>query len=256
MHVLGIDIASQDSGTASCMLACAGDEVSVVTLEPVNTNAQLRAAAELSDWTGIDAPLGWPRPFVDAVQGWTREHTWPDSSDVHAEPWRNSMTLRATDVEVHRLMGRRPLSVSSDKIAYAAMRAVHLLAGLGASPGDRGRWLVPDGPTVVEVYPGGTLRALGFESTGYKRADNTMQRAALARAIGKRWPQVQLPAKLERSELVATEHVFDAWLAAISAWRVSLGATVEPADDLDLDLVRTEGWIHLPVEVLTLRARG
>lgn len=247
MRVLGIDIASQDAATAACVVEATNGVVRVAEISPVNTNASLKAAASSCAWVGIDAPFGWPVPFVTAVHGWMTRRQWPDTDDEKAEPWRDRKTLRVTDAVVKQLLGHRPLSVSSDKIAYAAMRTVHLLGCMGAEPDGRGGWITADRTRVVEVYPAGTLRALDLDVSGYKRRANRAVRTGLAVRVGERWPEVELPADL--GPLVESDHPFDAWIAALTAWRAACAKTVLPQPGLDV--VCAEGWIHLPDEALT-----
>ena len=95
-----------------------------------------------ADIVGIDAPFGWPAPFVAAVGEWTLTE-WN-------EVIRDGLSLRETDRHVRRQSGVRPLSVSADRIALPAMRAMALLKRHGVidRSGD-GRFF--------EVYPAGSL---------------------------------------------------------------------------------------------------
>ncbi|MBA2420978.1 MAG: DUF429 domain-containing protein [Thermoleophilaceae bacterium] len=67
----------------------------------------------------IDAPFGWPEPFVDAVVAHQRGQGWPSGMDNPRAPFER----RATDRFVHDRCGKTPFSVSADKIAYLAMSA-------------------------------------------------------------------------------------------------------------------------------------
>src|SRR5207248_10386135 len=73
------------------------------------------------------------------------------------------LIFRATDRFV-RDLGRRPLSVSTDRIGVTAMRCARFLAELGD---ERGRRLDLTGEDrVVEVYPAAALSAWSEESGG------------------------------------------------------------------------------------------
>lgn len=242
MRILGIDMASQDARTAACVLGVRGGRLIVESVEVGCSNATLAALARESDWVGIDAPFGWPEPFVDAVSAWRSGRPWPGSDDEAAEPWRRSMSMRRTDEVVRARTGKVPLSVSSDKIAYVAMRTAHLLSLLGAASDELGIWHVERGPRVVEVYPGGTLRVIGVDARGYKRADGHDVRERVLGQVAERWPQLELGAVGE--QLCASDHALDAFISALTAWCVSEGRTWLP-DDGDLR-ARSEGWIHLP----------
>jgi len=90
----------------------------------VNVNDQaLLAQVAGVDKVGVDAPFGWPGAFVEAVVAHHAGSPWP-SFDLTA------LCYRATDRFVHDETGRRPLSVSSDRIAVTAMRAAGLLSKL------------------------------------------------------------------------------------------------------------------------------
>lgn len=246
---IGIDMASQNAGTALCELEQVGgddDQLRVVTVRLGCSNAVLAARAQGADWVGIDAPFGWPEPFVDAVAAWSSGGAWPGCGDELAEPWRREMTLRRTDVHVHERVGKVPLSVSSDRIAYVAMRTAHLLSVLGAVPVDSGARAVAGGPTCVEVYPAGTLAAIGADARGYKRADGRDVRLRLLDHVGSQWPQLQATEHVD--ELVASDHAFDALLSAITAWCAARGTTLLP-EPHDEPQARVEGWIHLPSPV-------
>ncbi|MCW2927129.1 MAG: hypothetical protein JWM86_1097 [Thermoleophilia bacterium] len=235
MKVLGIDMASQPRKTAACRIDTAGAAAPrVVSIDDDLTNDALVQLVDGCTWVGIDAPFGWPRPFVEAIAGWSNGHAWP-SHDRNGRP----MTLRWTDVFVQRATGRRPLSVSADRIAYTAMRTAALLTSLQARPDGRGTWTTPTGVQVVEVYPAGTLQALALSTRGYKAAGAGDLRAQVGAAIAERW-SVEAPG----ADVRRTDDTFDAWVAALTAWRAALGRTHVPRHDLHAD----GGWIHLPEE--------
>ena len=73
----------------------------------------------------VDAPLGWP---VDFVRGVADPAAWP----VAIGGDRRRLERRATDHWVHEREKKQPLSVTTDRIGYAAMRAAGLLAHLAA----------------------------------------------------------------------------------------------------------------------------
>ena len=97
-----------------------------------------------ADRVAIDAPFGWPEPFiraVSAVPGY-----WPLSPGERRAP----LERRTTDFLVHELTGKTPLSVSTDRIAYCAMRCASLLGVLDAARDGSG--------PIVEAYPDAALR--------------------------------------------------------------------------------------------------
>jgi len=68
----------------------------------------------------IDAPFGWPEPFVDAVVAHQRGQGWPSGMDNPRAPFER----RATDRFVHDRCGKTPFSVSADKIAALGLTEV------------------------------------------------------------------------------------------------------------------------------------
>ena len=157
---LGIDLASQPKNTGACRIDWIGEQGAVRPLP----SGELTDAATLDlildpavTKVGIDAPFGWPTPFADALVAYREREIWPDGPD--SREVQGAMELRATDAEVWTLLGKKPLSVSTDRIAYAAMRCARLLVALVREgvPLDRsgeGR--------VVEVYPEAALRCWGL----------------------------------------------------------------------------------------------
>ena len=105
---------------------------------------------------GIDAPFGWPLEFVEALGIYSEKGEWPATE-------ARLLTLRATDRWVRELTGRDPLSVSTDKISFTAMRCARLLTEYGQ------RWEPVDrsgAGRIVEVYPAAALRQWGLEPRG------------------------------------------------------------------------------------------
>src|SRR5690625_1109248 len=70
--------------------------------------------------TGVDVPLGWPQTFVEHVLAHSTGLLTGQTTSAIA--WRRSMALRHTDLLIGERFGLRPLSVSTDRIAYPALR--------------------------------------------------------------------------------------------------------------------------------------
>src|SRR3954468_5028462 len=125
---------------------------------------------------------------------------------------------------------RRPLSVSTDKIAVIAMRCAHLLS----------RWAA-DGERIdrtgtgnfVEVYPAGALARWGLR-VGLKKPPLPEMVAGIAQT---------LPNLVFDRELCETND--DALVAALVGRAAVLGLTDGPPDSLR-EQAAEEGWIHLP----------
>lgn len=185
----------------------------------------------------IDAPFGWPQPFVAAVSSYSADGRWPDVETP-------TLRLRLTDRVVIAETRQQPLSVSSDRIAVTAMRCARLLTRLG----DAGHDVARDGAgALVEVYPAAALRQWALDPRGYKgpKPEQQAKRTQLVRALTSGWPWLRLDEQ-ENLLLASTDHLLDAFICAILA-RVVLQGISLPIPPNDRQLARIEGWIHLPL---------
>lgn len=234
---IGIDLAAQPKSTAACVL------------EWTSTPAGLRALrgglddSEIVDLVrhygaakvAIDAPFGWPRPFVSALAAHDRGERW----SAHLF---DDLVLRKTDVHVRAV--RRPLSVSTDKIGVTAMRCARLLSLLadGGCELDRA-----GGQMVMEVYPAAALVRWGFDANGYKGSKpecRDKRKELVAQVATGCEPWLQLDSE-EVGQLASNDHLLDALISALVARACEVGAT-EPIPDGLRRVAAIEGWIHLP----------
>lgn len=168
MATLGIDLASKPSKTAVCVVEWSGGAGTVRVLsrgrdQGTALHDKFLVAAIRGLWfdldgveiakAAIDAPLGWPEPFVDAVTAHQRGQAWPSRMDAP----RARYERRATDRFVHDHCGKTPFSVSADKIAYLAMRCAVLQSELRVSEGPGAVDRAGSG-LIAEVYPDPALR--------------------------------------------------------------------------------------------------
>ena len=233
MRSLGVDLASQPQTTAACTIQWAGGVAQVLGIQLGLTDVDLISLAEGTDVIGIDAPFGWPLPFVELVQ----EHHNGGRSEIEwSTERRDALRFRRTDVHVRSVLGRWPLSVSSDLIAIVAMRCAGLLDRLGVvDRSGAGR--------VVETYPALALVAWGFSSRGYK-AGNAAGLTHLFQSVVQACPWLQLP-PATAALCTRSDHAFDALIASLVARSAALGVTERPAEE-DLERARAEGWIAVP----------
>jgi predicted nuclease with RNAse H fold len=231
IRVLGIDLASDPKRTAACVLDWRDGAGRVVALhQPVTDELAVELAGD-AQLVAIDAPFGWPSPFVEAVAAHARRERWPPFG-------KQALSYRRTDESVHKRVGWWPLSVSSDRIAIVAFRAARLQALLrpGAPP-------VRDGSNgLLEVYPAAALHRWGLPHRGYKRAEERSERVRIVdglQAIG----DVDLAG--HEPELIASDDQLDALIAALVAVALHLGL-VDQLSPADADAARVEGWIWLP----------
>jgi predicted nuclease with RNAse H fold len=230
MITLGIDLSSQPPDTAACLVTWGKERVLTRALRVGCTDADLDELIEGADVIGIDAPFGWPVAFRAAVGGWA-EKTWQNE-------FRDRLRYRSTDLFVHEKTGLWPLSVSTDRIALPAMRAMALLCrhNVCDRSGD-GRFF--------EVYPAASLRSWRLEHKGYKQSGDAgrMVRHRILAELCKGIPNLDAA-----NELVNSDHGFDAFLAALTVRVAASGRSILPEESGLRDVARTEGWIHLPSE--------
>jgi predicted RNase H-like nuclease len=233
---LGIDLASQAKTTALCAIGWEEGAAQVTCLRLGADDAALVNAMRGAAKVAIDAPLGWP---VDFVAGLRDPRSWP----VPIGERRTRLERRATDHWVHRHEHKQPLSVSTDRIAYAAMRAAGLLAYLQQTEaidrsGMTGR--------ICEAYPDPAIRRLGLwpedarARESYKRTAVEVRERIVARLPG--W--LELSAE-HRQGCIDADHCLDALVCALVARAVERGLTCPPPAEL-LSEARAEGWIHVP----------
>jgi Protein of unknown function (DUF429) len=159
MRTLGIDLSADPKLTAACLISWErghGEVEALVVGADVKGGLKDEALLDLAkraDKVGIDAPFGYPEEFVLAVTGWAQRDAWPKVDKA-------KLRYRATDRFVEARI-RRPLSVSSERIASTAWRCAQLLTALEERTGEAvdragcGR--------LVEVYPAAALAMWGLD---------------------------------------------------------------------------------------------
>jgi hypothetical protein len=224
----GVDLASQPENTGVCRLLWSGGTVRVEQLaghlDDRGLEALLRSPAEK---IGLDVPFGWPRRFVE----WVCRHS--EMRPVEGGDTKR-LTHRATDHWVHEKFGRWPLSVSTDKIAYPALRAAPLLQGM---PRD-------GSGAVVEVYPAVALRIWGVMDSGYKGRGERAQRARIVDQLLNALPGIRDGA-FDAGRAVADDNCLDALVAGLVARAAACGLC-EPIPLVNQADALVEGWIHVP----------
>ncbi len=104
---------------------------------------------------------------------------------------------------------------------------------------------------MVEVYPAASLLLWGLDRSGYKTSRNPSRREAECEARELLLASIEEQARwlrwapAAREACVESDDALDAVLAALIARAAALGLTMAPPEE-DLELVRDEGWIHLP----------
>lgn len=197
---------------------------------------------------GVDIPFGWPSRFADFARAWSC--TGP-CSDL-AVPDYEAFAFRRTDRLVAKV--KRPLSVSSDRIALETLTWLRLVAAHELHANIDVHAERPSlRPSVIEVYPAATLATL-VTSDALTIKDYKKDPAVRAALIDRLTTIFRIDPLSEdiRRELVGKGEVSHATDALVSALT---GLMYEGALDRDLRRPTTEdekrdalreGWIFLP----------
>jgi hypothetical protein len=246
---LGIDLAAAPERTSACAVTWDGDAaVAEVMPGPHDDERLIGLMSRHWDKIGIDAPLGWPEPFVDAMTAHRKRKPWPGRG-VDPVEHRKQLKYRLTDRVIIDRGERAPLSVSTDLIGVVALRAAVLLDRYARAAKRRPVRRDGLGP-VAEVYPAAALRRwLPDAKVSYKGRDREPLRnlvAAVADAV---------PIKFtgDSYDRCITDHnAFDALVCALVARAVQQRQTRRPRSGAEIRHAATEGWIHVPKKTSTL----
>lgn len=235
MLCLGIDLAAQAKATAICATRWTDRKVEVLDLRCGVEDEDLIDLMLAADKVGLDAPLGWPDDFVDAIE---RHHQGGGSQQL---PERRLLTLRETDRRLQDETGRRPLSVSTDLIGVVALRAADLQARLEA----RGHRIDRSGGGLIaEVYPAAALESWDIDPAGYKGSSGNQRLGEILEALEEGLGGVEMSGEAS-SEMKRDHNQLDAFISALAARATALGATTGPDSGMTGQASR-EGWIHVP----------
>jgi len=237
MLIAGLDLAAEPKGTALAVFEWSQNRVNLLSLQVGVDDETVVAAAANFAKLGIDCALGWPSEFANFVKAYSSASLEGQAFDGGID-WRRKLAYRETDREVHRLTGRWPLSVSTDRLGMTALRCAGLLSKLqqsGLHIDRSGRGLV------VEVYPAASMRIWGLKIDGYRNSAET--REALVEQLGVAAPWLEL-AGFE-ALMVQSCDAFDAVIAALAAGSAALGQSTAAPED-KLQKAQIEGWLALP----------
>ena len=245
MITLGIDLSAEPTKTAYAVIGWSDRGARVQQLHVGAGNLELLPLIAQADKVGIDCPLGWPMDFLDFVIA-HRDRTLPAGAGDRI-PSRDRLAFRTTDRHLRQQGMGQPLSVSTDRIGRAAMRAAGLLAAIERQTGDQvdragsGR--------IVEVYPAAALKRWGLPAGGYKT-----DRARLCALVDEfsartaRWLRLD---PTQRQLCEQSDDAFDAIVAALNARAAMLtNGVITPNGDTQAEAATIEGWIAVPAREL------
>ncbi len=188
----------------------------------------------------VDAPLTLPPCLTcpSSCEGPGRERCELHAARLMWEAGGNPVAERLCEVRLRaEIGGGRPLPTM--RIGQIAGRGVALARRLRAERAERG---TVAGPELIEVYPAGTLRRLGFGAPPSDKAGKKAQQDFRDRTCD------DLSSKLTGLEVESTcrtnAHAFDALIAAYTAWLGPDGLE-QPGEDYNA----ATGWIWLPAAV-------
>ncbi|WP_257182807.1 DUF429 domain-containing protein [Corynebacterium cystitidis] len=234
---MGIDLAAEPTRTGMAVLD--DDHFTAVTVG--ETDDDIVSTICDSTKAGIDIPFGWPVVFTEFIAAHA-SHTQPYPNSTGPE-WRRSMALRATDRDIHSRLGLTPLSVSTNLIAYPALR----WAGIEARVRDLNVDVSRDGSgRVAEVYPAAALKVWGLPHRGYKKKGQSSSRALILAGLQDRFPELKFGSAV-KDTMLHDDNALDAVIAALVAREVRRGKTQPPPAEL-LEAAAVEGWIHVPTQ--------
>lgn len=236
-----MDLAAATRKTAAAVIEWTGGGARLVHLALDVTDQEIVALFGSCDMTGIDCPVGWPDAFLPFLAGHLNFDAHPvlDHDGIEG---RRLLAYRDTDRFVTRETGLIPLSVSADRLAHPAMRCAVIQAKIARDHGPQAR----DGSgRLAEVYPAASLKLWGIHARGYKgRGGPESERlGVILDSLTTAAPWLDLAG--QREVLAASDDMFDAVIASLTARAVSLGQTLTPPDDHGAAAL-SEGWIHLP----------
>jgi predicted nuclease with RNAse H fold len=236
----GVDFASQASNTAACVIIWTSNSAAVTELTTSCDDDYILELVSRVTKLGIDVPLGWPSPFVEALRLHAHDGSWPAQYE-HATNLKD-YRLRSTDNWVHETLKLPlPLSVATDRIAIPTMRAAALFARINPRPALDGTG------RVTEVYPAAALARWGFRSKGYKGKANLEQRRALVDAVaGATHGWLTFTAD-QQATCVENDNALDSLIASLVGRAAMKGLTESIPLALRAAALR-EGWISIPRE--------
>ncbi len=241
MLIAGLDLAAEPKGTALAVLDWEANRVKLVSLKLNVADQEIIDVTANAQKLGIDCALGWPTDFVDFLKLYSADSIagLGFTGDID---WRRKLAHRETDREVHRVTGKWPLSVSTDRLGMTALRCAGLLSKLQQSGVQVDR---SGSGKVVEIYPAASMRIWGLQIAGYRNSESI--RTELI------WQLKQSASWLDlngfETLMVESCDCFDAVIAALAAGSAAMGKS-SVVSQKNLAQAKIEGWVALPLTPL------
>jgi hypothetical protein len=242
LRIVGVDLASQPANTAAVCIERASDGTMRLAFTERVENAEIRNWLQ-GGVVGIDAPFGWPRPFVSQLgwwQGGALEEAPIQGLSDDPKALTELLAFRLTDRFVRQHVGLtrdrkswpHGLSVSTNLISYTTIRLVTVLTGKAI---DR------SGVTgaALEVYPAAALAQWDEVNGSYKpggksgpaRSKAERRLRDLAKWVDDQFadscPALQRQRGF-RTAMSGSDHVLDAAVAAMCTWASLTGCSHPP----------------------------
>lgn len=243
---VGVDLSSQPKDTAVCIIGWRQGTAEVHALSCGHLAGQvldddaLVAVMEDADKVAINAPFGWPEPFIRAISA--RPGDWPLTPGESRAPLEH----RTTDLLVRDKTGKTPRSVTTDWIAHCAMRCGAILAAIGSAR---------DGSSLaVEAYADVALRcwlpALFAGDLQSYKAKNSFEtrrrRETLLTALLDELGDALIITEQQRVNIAYSDDCLEALVCALVARAAAKQLTMLPETPEQQALALVEGWIHMP----------
>ena len=272
IHTLGVDLGGgKGKKTALATLLAEGETATVIGIaprsggQPFYDSALIDKIRSFGDDTllCVDAPLTLPPclrcavtvcpgqdscvdPAVVEMRAISGSSSAPGDR-VHRDSRRGKppitpYTQRTTEVYLAQRLGVVPREAMGQGTGPLAARAAHLTRALA----DRFRL----NDNLLEVYPKGTLAALGFLRPYKKHLKERETRAEILEALS---PELRFGPGVWRELCIQSDHLFDAvicaytgYLWARDAWTLPEPVTDGLAAGTTADARLRDGWIWLP----------
>lgn len=242
---LGIDLSTDPNNTGAVLLADNGGQLDAWCLSVPATDEVICKWFARCTAMGIDVPLGWPSPFVQAItahQLGSAGFPWPAHDQLDQLAWRT------TDWAVieRKFKMQQLFRVAADRVGKTAMRGAAIQAQLPGGPYPRDGSRKPDAVRrLVEVYPAAALYVWNLPHKGYKTNSTTAakKRVMITSGLVSRFT-LTMRGSLQQ-DCHDNDNVLDALVCALIAYEACLGQTALPTASQRQDAL-TEGWIHLP----------